>query len=181
MMQYVQQQQQQQQQQDQQPQMSTALHAAPEPPKAPQACSSCRRQKRKCDKVLPGCSLCVRMNRNCDYSVPTQQPSADDFYALRQKLADLESRMNDNGPSASNSPYVPSTSIPGPHGVQHHAQPPPIYVNHDPIYTNVINKFPAIAFLDSEAFKYGQIAVPRAAIETPGVGLQIVSIILVLT
>ena len=27
---------------------------------APQACSSCRRQKRRCDKLLPQCSLCAR-------------------------------------------------------------------------------------------------------------------------
>ncbi|KIW19214.1 hypothetical protein PV08_03508 [Exophiala spinifera] len=61
--------------------------------KAPQACVACRKQKRKCDKVLPTCSLCARMARTCDYSESTPLPSAEDFARMKQKMADLEARL----------------------------------------------------------------------------------------
>lgn len=61
--------------------------------RASQACVACRKQKRKCDKQLPSCTLCVRMNRPCDYSDSTPTPNADDFALLRQKVTDLESKL----------------------------------------------------------------------------------------
>src|SRR3954447_26902185 len=63
-------------------------------PKANQACMSCRKQKRKCSKTLPSCQLCERMNRSCDYSDSTPPPTSDDYNALRQKIMELESRIN---------------------------------------------------------------------------------------
>lgn len=66
-----------------------------DPARAPQACVACRKQKRRCDKALPNCSLCRRMSRPCDYSdtTPNPSPNADDFAAMRQKIADLEARL----------------------------------------------------------------------------------------
>lgn len=61
--------------------------------KAPQACSACRKMKRKCSKDLPSCSLCSRMSRPCDYSETSHSPNADDFAVMRQKIADLEARL----------------------------------------------------------------------------------------
>ncbi|KAJ5456729.1 hypothetical protein N7530_012003 [Penicillium desertorum] len=41
---------------------------------ADQACVRCRRQKRRCDKVLPCCTLCKRLNKHCDYLLPAEAP-----------------------------------------------------------------------------------------------------------
>ncbi|OQD61406.1 hypothetical protein PENPOL_c017G06052 [Penicillium polonicum] len=41
---------------------------------AHQACFRCRRQKRKCDKILPCCTLCKRLNKHCDYVLPSEVP-----------------------------------------------------------------------------------------------------------
>ncbi|PLB50136.1 hypothetical protein P170DRAFT_508355 [Aspergillus steynii IBT 23096] len=35
-----------------------------------QACIRCRKQKRKCDKLVPVCSLCKRLNKSCSYPAP---------------------------------------------------------------------------------------------------------------
>ena len=58
------------------------------------ACSSCKKQKRKCDKVLPICGFCSHTHRACEYhDLPEKQPSAADFAALEARLALLENRM----------------------------------------------------------------------------------------
>ncbi|KAJ5429460.1 hypothetical protein N7491_006476 [Penicillium cf. griseofulvum] len=41
---------------------------------ADQACLRCRRQKRRCDKILPYCTLCKRLNKHCDYLLPAEAP-----------------------------------------------------------------------------------------------------------
>ncbi|CAI7631739.1 unnamed protein product [Penicillium viridicatum] len=41
---------------------------------ADQACFRCRRQKRKCDKIIPCCTLCKRLNKHCDYVLPAEAP-----------------------------------------------------------------------------------------------------------
>ncbi|OQE32501.1 hypothetical protein PENFLA_c001G09247 [Penicillium flavigenum] len=41
---------------------------------ADQACVRCRRQKRRCDKILPCCTLCKRLNKHCDYLLPAEAP-----------------------------------------------------------------------------------------------------------
>ena len=132
-------------------------------PRANQACLSCRKQKRKCNKALPACALCERMNRHCDYSDATPAPTSEDFHALRMKLLELEKRLNGGGGAGAGagvgvgvaSPYLdtpPSTTLSGPDdmvgpgaGVSFHA----------PLenYQVPVNRFPAIAFLDSDAFK----------------------------
>lgn len=146
-------------------------------PKAPQACMSCRKQKRKCNKGLPACSLCERMGRLCDYSDASPAPTSDDFNALRQKLLELERRLNgSNGPNGIDNPtYLPTPSASTVSGTADSvgATPGNIYLQQDPAYQNVQNRFPGIAFLDSEAFKYGQIVVPKPSVDIPVVSVLI--------
>ncbi|KAI1259209.1 fungal-specific transcription factor domain-containing protein [Xylariaceae sp. FL1019] len=63
--------------------------------KATQACLSCRKQKRKCDKSMPSCALCTRMSRFCDYSDTPPNPTVEDIEALRARLAELETKLQD--------------------------------------------------------------------------------------
>lgn len=140
-------------------------------PKAHQACLSCRKQKRKCNKALPACALCERMGRLCDYSEITPAPTSDDFNALRQKLLELERRLNtNNGVPMDGQPYMstPAASTVVSGAVDSvGATPNTVYIQHDPAYQNIQNRFPSIAFLDSEAFQYGQVVVPKPAVDIP--------------
>src|SRR4051794_28828981 len=70
--------------------------------RAHQACVSCRKQKRKCDKVLPSCSLCKRLARHCDYRDAPSSASSDDFVELRQKVQELEARLESKQPGNGN-------------------------------------------------------------------------------
>lgn len=146
-------------------------------PKAPQACMSCRKQKRKCNKGLPACSLCERMGRLCDYSDASPAPTSDDFNALRQKLLELERRLNGtNGSNVIETPAylpTPSASTVSAPVDSVGATPNAVYIQQDPTYQNVQNRFPGIAFLDSEAFKYGQIVVPKPTVDIPVVSAKI--------
>lgn len=64
-------------------------HPHPRTMSADQACVRCRRQKRRCDKVLPCCTLCkryvaariigvhadqFRLSKHCDYLLPAEVP-----------------------------------------------------------------------------------------------------------
>lgn len=123
--------------------------------KAPQACMSCRKQKRKCSKTLPACTLCERMNRHCDYTNAAPPPSSEDFNALRQKLMELESRLNGQGMNTHVSPYATpaSTTL-----ATSDSLGPPVPAFTPPQeapWQGIQNRFPAIAFLDSDNFKYG--------------------------
>jgi hypothetical protein len=123
--------------------------------RANQACMSCRKQKRKCSKALPACQLCERMNRHCDYSDSTPPPTSDDYNALRLKIMELESRINGgNGViSPPTSFATPSSTLSGPEAL---GQPAPGYnPPQDYLWQGVQNRFPAIAFLDSDSFKNG--------------------------
>ncbi|KAI9726662.1 MAG: hypothetical protein M1834_008975 [Cirrosporium novae-zelandiae] len=74
--------------------MPTAGSGSTSPERAPQACTSCRKQKRKCDKALPACALCTRLKRECDYFDTSSAGSSDDLTFLRQKVQELEQRLN---------------------------------------------------------------------------------------
>lgn len=59
-----------------------------------QACRACKKQKRRCDKVLPKCSLCRRTGRVCDYvTAADPQPDARDWGFMQARLSELESRL----------------------------------------------------------------------------------------
>ena len=133
---------------------------------APQACASCRKQKRRCDKQLPACSLCQRIGRICDYRPDAQAasglPSPEDFVALQQQVANLETLLRSsvasppgsNGHSSSNgSQNISSANSPANGGLlsssgcQPNWQPP--------------STFPSLYFLDSNAFMYEKFQVRR--------------------
>lgn len=122
-------------------------------PRAHQACMSCRKQKRKCSKALPACALCERMNRHCDYTDNSPQPTAEDFNRMRSQLIELEARLN--GEYQQRTPYSPGPSTTADSLVPQitaytQAQAPPQDTS-----WQVLNRFPAISFLDSETFQYG--------------------------
>lgn len=141
-------------------------------PKASQACLSCRRQKRRCDKKLPACSLCERMSRPCDYSDASPAPTAEDFNALRQKLTELEGRLLGAGGHGSvMSPGLafqptPAVSLSASSDGAHHS-PVPYVLGLSYHQIHVHNRFPAIAFLDSESFIHGRVEVPLPQIDIP--------------
>jgi len=144
-------------------------------PRASQACLVCRKQKRKCDKALPNCSLCQRMNRNCDYSSAiSPHPTSDDYHSLTKEVANLKQLLQGGGGnnggnsmlSHSTNFTLPSGSLSGPEAMAQQAQN---YIAPQTEYPwqGIQNRFPAFAFLDSEAFKAGGITVPKPNIEIP--------------
>ncbi len=110
--------------------------------RALQACVSCRKQKRKCDKALPACSLCCRLNRVCDYRDNSTSTGSDDLAELRQKVQELETRLD-----TSNS-----------------AGPLPSYQR---LGQPSIHAFPAMFFLDSEVYQEARFSIPRPIITVP--------------
>lgn len=136
---------------------------------ANQACLSCKKQKRKCDKALPACALCSRMNRACDYSDATPPPTSDDFNALKIKVMQLEATLHGRHNQAT--PYTPSSGLASAETIGHQLSP---YNPHQDIsWQSVQNRFPAIAFLDGDTFKYGGVVVPKPMVEIPGDVLQL--------
>ena len=113
--------------------------------RARQACISCRKQKRKCDKVLPACSLCTRLSRTCDYRDTPSSASSDDFVELRQKVQELEARLESK--QAGNGNGLLST------------------VNRP--NQCAVNTFPAVFFLDSEIYQESRLDIPRPAVAVP--------------
>lgn len=134
-------------------------------PKAPQACVTCKKQKRKCDKVLPSCGLCSRMQRHCDYTEQTPAPTHEDINVLRMKLTELEARVNGGTIHAPPTYATPSGSMSnnGPEYMQSHllayADSP------ETPFHNIENKFPVMAVLDNEIFRNeGQVLYFRTSI-----------------
>ena len=113
--------------------------------RAHQACVSCRKQKRKCDKVLPACSLCTRLARRCDYRDAPSSASSGDFVELRQKVQELEARLESKQGGSGNGVVSPS------HRSNQFA----------------VNTFPAVFFLDSELYQESRLEIPRPNICMP--------------
>uniref|UniRef100_L2G8K8 Fungal specific transcription factor n=1 Tax=Colletotrichum fructicola (strain Nara gc5) TaxID=1213859 RepID=L2G8K8_COLFN len=152
----------------------------PSDSKAPQACGSCKRQKRKCDKALPACGLCTRMERRCDYIESAQAaPTADDFAALQQRLAELEGRINDNGGvSSGGAGGVASSSGPSPGSDPSVSGPSinndsPAYPAVEPLWEQqTASQFPPDVFLDMATYEWLNQPVPKPFIEVPAEVLQ---------
>lgn len=121
------------------------------------ACVSCRKQKRKCDKALPVCTLCNRMGRPCDYSDASTLPSSEDFTFLRQKVRELERRLDRSAQSQNANTGVPSDGV--------LSWPPTLSTSDNPGQKQ--SSFPNVFFLDSEAFDYARLIVPRPSAPIP--------------
>jgi hypothetical protein len=135
------------------------LSGAPHSPlKSNQACLSCKKQKRKCDKNLPSCSLCSRMQRACDYSIAPPTPSRDDLAEMQRQIADLTSKIDAQSPVAGVVVASGAKSTASPATSSSYAAPSHSSFSDPPSETSISvvqNRFPAIAFLDSDAFKHG--------------------------
>ena len=121
--------------------------------RAGQACLACRRQKRKCDKGLPTCSLCIRMGRSCDYSETTPTPNADDFLLLRQRVLDLEARLERGSSGSDNTAVYDADSSPP------HSRPTLL-----PMTTS---SFPPMFFLDIETFRETHSIIQKPILHVP--------------
>jgi len=134
---------------------STSSDSASIPLRASQACLACRKQKRKCDKALPSCSLCVRMSRPCDYSDNTATPNADDFALLRQKIIDLEARLEGWRPESGwNEPLSASSR----------SRAISVDCAFTPEYPPA---FPAMFFLDAEIFHQAHLTIIKPSEPVP--------------
>ena len=130
---------------------SPALDNAHVHVRAAQSCMACRKQKRKCNKVLPSCSLCSRMSRSCDYSDMTPTPSAGDFAMLRQKVTDLESKLEArNGQFVRASPFGHSRGEANSHSTPEQT-----------------SRFPTLFFLDAEMYLEAKMSIPKPATTVP--------------
>ncbi|KAJ9151976.1 Regulator of drug sensitivity 1 [Pleurostoma richardsiae] len=126
--------------------------------KAAQACTSCKKQKRRCDKVLPACGLCARMGRPCDYTDFIAAPTAEDFASLTMKLAELEGRLNKDSSSAS-----PASAAAGKAN------------SRGPLWLGAFSRFPSVVFLDIDAFKWAGLGIPKPPLDIPMEVLEILS------
>ena len=124
-----------------------------DPSLANQACSACRKQKRKCDKILPTCGLCSRMGRTCDYADSSPAPTAEDMAILQSRIAELESRLS--------SQETPSSSVSNPN--------PTSFGPEKPLWVAASSTLPPLFFLHIDRFKYAGLAVPKPSGGTPQV------------
>ncbi|KAK5121058.1 hypothetical protein LTR85_005542 [Meristemomyces frigidus] len=157
----LQQQQHQQQQHHQQQQQQQQL--------GPLACASCRKQKRKCDKLLPRCSLCQRIGRSCDYSDDSRAPvpSTEEFTALRQEVAELKNLLSgsiatarSNGASNGSNGHSDLTMGNGSSPADILSAPG------QPAWPGP-SSFPSLFFLDSNAFEYERFQIQSPHVRVP--------------
>jgi hypothetical protein len=140
--------------------LDLVLEEAPQasPGHAAQACTACRKQKRKCDKVLPACSLCNRIGRSCEYTLDSQAPAPtpEEFAALRQQVSNLEQIIKSSGGSTTSNGSSRRLSGNG------SAQGAPDSRDYSPAVPSILSNqyqswlpspsFPSLYFLDSNAF-----------------------------
>ncbi|KAH9818145.1 Fungal specific transcription factor domain [Teratosphaeria destructans] len=128
---------------------------------ASSACASCRKQKRKCDKQLPTCGLCQRIGRICDYSddARASAPSPEEFSQLRQEVAELKNLLQDVRSSGLNAPAGFGSSA---GSISNEVSP----ASHQSAWPG-LKSFPALYFLDSNAFEYERFQIQAPYIRVP--------------
>ncbi|KAI3395728.1 hypothetical protein diail_951 [Diaporthe ilicicola] len=154
--------------------------------RATQACVTCRKQKRKCDKILPSCSRCASLQRACDYSdaaSPAAGPSAEAFASLQTKLAEIEARLdsaraipprNHMGGTPGSSAYVGgSESSPESAGLITAGPGGDMWVDGQTSCRST--NFPGVMFLDSDIYKSARIQIPNPNIDIPMEVLEILA------
>ncbi|KAJ4394104.1 hypothetical protein N0V93_003321 [Gnomoniopsis smithogilvyi] len=128
--------------------------------RAAQACVTCRKQKRRCDKLMPSCSRCASLQRICDYSEsgPGPAPTSEDFAALQSKLNELEGRLKPH-------PEYPPSMVLN-EAEAHRGDLDPILGDH--FYTPTWNnRFPSVFFLDSDVYKAANTIPPIPEVDIP--------------
>ncbi|KAI1077714.1 hypothetical protein F5B20DRAFT_572169 [Whalleya microplaca] len=98
------------------------------------ACNACRRLKRKCPKELPSCSLCLRLGKPCTYPSRVLDACAASDIELGANISSGDVR--DDLQSLGSSPSRPQLSV-SENGASEQGR---------------TSAFPALYFLDSEAF-----------------------------
>ncbi|WPH00611.1 Hypothetical protein R9X50_00344100 [Acrodontium crateriforme] len=146
------------------------------PDRAQQACAPCRKQKRKCDKQIPGCGLCHRLGRTCEYSDEPRSsiaPSQKDFSALQKEVVELKNLLASgqvylNGSNrVSSTPSNSSQDSP----VREELTPSSMLTPGSlqaPAWTPA-STFESLIFLDSALFQYQnrQIQAPHVRVPQP--------------
>ncbi|KUI70674.1 TY1 enhancer activator [Cytospora mali] len=151
--------------------------------RATQACTKCKKQKRKCDKILPACSRCVSLQRTCDYSEATgtsTPPTAEAFAILQMKLAEIEAKMEAASAAISYTPQAGADGTPGSSTFVGGTESSPEDVamgnsnSKGDMWTDshaekpvVRNRFPPVFFLDSDVYKGAGVRIPKANIDIP--------------
>ncbi|KAK5134599.1 hypothetical protein LTR08_006255 [Meristemomyces frigidus] len=143
---------------------ATAQQRPPQHLLSPLACASCRKQKRRCDKLVPQCSLCHRIGRSCDYSDDSRAPvpSSDEFTALRQEVAELKDLLS-NGLATARSNG--SNGLASELSVGNGSSPADI-LSQQPLWPGP-SAFPSLFFLDSNAFEYERFAIQAPHVRVP--------------
>lgn len=91
------------------------------------------------------------MDRPCDYSDNSPPPNAGDFALLRQKVADLESRLDEKAASGKNGPITPESLS------------PEATLSFGACPSNP-SAFPAAFFLDAEVYRDARWSIPRPSV-----------------
>lgn len=158
--------------------------------RAAQACTKCRRQKRKCDKVLPACSRCASLQRACDYSEATgasTAPTAEAFASLQEKLAEIEAKLDATRAAAAAAvappPPPPPLGAYGTPGSSIFSAGPDLSLGD--VYVGTVssngtscvedhagqppmrNRFPSVLFLDGDVYKWAGVTVPKPIVDIP--------------
>ncbi|XHG03615.1 hypothetical protein AWENTII_006916 [Aspergillus wentii] len=123
--------------------------------KASQACGACKKQKRKCDKLLPQCGRCLRISRPCDYADTPKPPStAADLESLQARLTELEHRLS----GASEPDSLSATgSVSRSSSLATESSTP----------SRGPNSFPSALFLDIDCYKWSHMQLPSPAASIP--------------
>lgn len=95
------------------------------------------------------------MSRACDYSEITPNPNADDFAFMRQKIADLEARLEGRRSDLGWHEPMKSVSRSPSSGIE------------TAVTANNASTFPATFFLDAEVFTESQMTVTKPPIPVP--------------
>lgn len=123
--------------------------------KSSQACVACKKQKRKCDKLLPKCSRCLGASRICNYDdTPKPPPTAADLEILQERLIELENRLS--GASEPRS-LSATASVPSPSTL----------ATESSVHSRGPNSFPSALFLDIDCYKWSQMQLPKPAASIP--------------
>lgn len=150
-------------------------------PLAAQACAPCRKQKRRCDKLLPACSRCASLQRACDYAEAaagaSAAPTAEDFAALQSKLVEIEARLLGGGGGGASNVQNPTPAERSSNAGSWSDPNPRDDAARSSSWTSgrggggggsaVINRFPSVFFLDTDIYKFAGISPPKPIVDIP--------------